>query len=163
MTDSVSADTVVAAIDQARQLYHRLVLVVAPSGSGKTSALAEVARRTDSPVANVNLELAKRMLELTGPQRALQAARLMDEIVSSAGAETVLLDNTEILFDPQLQQDPLRLLQGLARNRTIVASWNGRSEGGCLIYAEPGHPEHRREAAKDCVVVGPNASAGVAG
>ena len=37
----------------------------------------------------------------------------------------VLLDNTEILLDPALEQDSGRLLQLVSRNRTIVASWNG--------------------------------------
>ena len=54
------------------------------------------------------------------------------------------MDNLELLFSPDLAQDPLRLLQGLARNRTIVASWPGFMRGAQLIYAEPSHPEYRR-------------------
>ena len=37
----------------------------------------------------------------------------------------ILLDNMEVIFDVGLKQDPLRLLQGLSRNKTVVAAWNG--------------------------------------
>ena len=71
----------------------------------------------------------------------------------------VLLDNIEILFDAALKQDPLRLLQGVSRNRTIVAAWNGTLENRYLTYASPEHPEHRRysrDARGDVVVVSPD-------
>ena len=69
----------------------------------------------------------------------------------------VLLDNTEILFDPALQQDPLRLLQHVSRNRTIVASWNGTVDDRYLSYADPGHPEHCRYPTGGLVIVVPSA------
>ena len=56
----------------------------------------------------------------------------------------VLLDNTELLFDPTLKQDPLVLMQRASRNRTIVAAWNGTLGNGYLSYAEPDHSEYRR-------------------
>jgi hypothetical protein len=119
------SDQIIAKIGQAVELYHRLILVIAPSGVGKTNALQEVQKRTSTPLINVNLELSRRMLDLTERQRALQLPRLLGDIVASASGEAVLLDNIEILFDPSLKQDPLRLLQGLSRNKTIIAAWNG--------------------------------------
>ena len=65
------------------------------------------------------------MLELTERQRALQLPRLLREIVGNGGDEMILLDNIEVIFDVDLKQDPLRLLQGLSRNKTVVAAWNG--------------------------------------
>jgi len=69
----------------------------------------------------------------------------------------VLLDNIEILFDSALQQNPLLLLQGLSRNRTLVVSWNGSIKDGSLTYAEPGHPEFRKYACKDFLYIDINA------
>jgi hypothetical protein len=65
----------------------------------------------------------------------------------------VVLDNLEILFDKDLKQDPLRLLQGLSRNRAVVASWNGSMTSGRLLYAETGHPEYRSYNAVDALIV----------
>ncbi len=73
----------------------------------------------------------------------------------------IVLDNLEILFDKDLKQDPLRLLQGLSRNRSVVASWNGIATGGKLTYAETGHSEYRNYDLADLTVVGMDGSATV--
>ncbi|MCY4635291.1 MAG: BREX-3 system P-loop-containing protein BrxF [Acidobacteria bacterium] len=149
---------VLARIDGAKALYHRLILVVAPGGSGKTEALREVAASTGARLVNLNLELSRRMLDLTERERALRLPDLLNEVVGK-DEPLVLLDNIEILFDAALKQDPLRLLQGVSRNRTIVAAWNGTLEKGYLTYAAPEHPEHRRYSRGDrgdVVVVGPD-------
>jgi len=152
---SVLADKIIQEIDQAATLYHRLILVVAPTGSGKTSAFLDVQKQTGAPVFNVNLELSRLMLELTERQRSLQIPRLLSEIASGSKADMVLLDNIEMLFDVTLKQDPLRLLQGLSRNMTVVVAWNGIVDGNYLVYAKPDHPEYRRYPIADLRVVSP--------
>jgi len=147
------ADQILRKIDDVDSLYYRLILMVGPAGSGKTSALQELSARTFAPLVNVNLELSHRMLFLTERQRTLQAPKLFGEIVSEAAGELVLLDNIEILFDARLKQDPLRLLQGLSRNKTVVASWHGSVVDGHLTYAVPDHPEYRRYPIHDFLVV----------
>ena len=56
---------------------------------------------------------------------------------------------------PEMAADAafLRLLQGLARNRTIIASWAGEYQGDVLSYGQPGHPEHQRHRNPDAVIV----------
>ena len=152
------ADQIVRQAEQASGLYFRLILVVGPAGSGKTVALQEVQTRMAAPLINVNLELSRRMLDMTERQRALQVARLLEEITGEAGGDVVLLDNVEILFDVSLQQDPLRLLQGISRNKTVVAAWNGTLDKGHMTYETPGHPEHRRCAVSDFLVVAAEAT-----
>ncbi|MCL4079017.1 BREX-3 system P-loop-containing protein BrxF [Coriobacteriia bacterium Es71-Z0120] len=88
------ANQVLRKIGEVCSLYHRLILMVGPAGSGKASALKEVSARA-------------------------------------------------------LQQDPLRLLQGLPRNKTVVAAWNGTIVDGYLTYAGPSHPEYRRYPIRD--------------
>ena len=118
------------------------------------------------------------MLDLSVRQRALQLPRLLGEIVGEATRELVLLDNIEILFDVHLKQDPLRLLQGLSRNKTVVAAWNGKitrdewkmksderqpsdsllntqSSSLYLTYAVPDHTEYRRYPIRDFLVASP--------
>ena len=83
----------------------------------------------------------------------MRVARLLDDIVKQAASDVVLLDNIEMLFAGELAQDPLRLLQGLSRNRTIVASWPGSFDGQTLTYAEPGHCEFKKYVAPQAVIV----------
>ena len=134
-------------------LYHRLILVVGPPRTGKTTALRELVADKGWPLVNVNLALAERLLELTAKQRALRVARLLDQVADEHAGEVLLLDNTEVLFSLELKQDPLRLLQGFARDRTVVAAWAGECEGESLIYADPTHPEYRRYQEPDAVIV----------
>jgi ABC-type uncharacterized transport system ATPase component len=153
------ADQVLRKIGEVCSLYHRLILMVGPAGSGKTSALQEVSASTSAPLVNVNLELSRRMLDLTERQRALQLPRLLRDLVSKGEGEMILLDNIEILFDVGLKQDPLRLLQGLSRNKTVVAAWNGTIVEDSLTYAAPAHPEYRRYPMRDFLVASPEVTA----
>ena len=149
------ADQIMRKVKQTVELYHRLILVVAPAGAGKTNALQDVQNRTSASLVNVNLELSRRMLELTERQRALQLPHLLREIAGNGGDEMILLDNIEVIFDVDLKQDPLRLLQGLSRNKTVVAAWNGTIVETSLTYAAPAHPEYRRYPIHDFLVASP--------
>lgn len=143
MTAPMSKD-LGALCETAATLYHRLVLVVGPARSGKTRLLQAAAAANGWPLINLNQRVSELLLELTQRQRALRVPRLVGDVLGSTGADVVLVDNLELLFSPDLSQDPLRLLQGLARNRTVVASWPGVMVGKQLTYAEPSHPEYRR-------------------
>jgi RNase adaptor protein for sRNA GlmZ degradation len=141
------------AICQAGDLYHRLVLLAGPQGAGKTAALRAIAQAHDYPLINVNLQLCKAMLELTKSQRTRQVERLFKAIIAAVPAEVVLLDNLEVLFDPGLEVEPLRLLLNASRNQTLVAAWNGSFREGTLTYAEPGHPEFAQYKSVEALVV----------
>lgn len=147
------SDQITESMAAVKACYHRLVVVVGPSRSGKTTALQQVRDAAHVPLINVNLELSKRLLDLTERQRSLQIKRLLDDIVGETGCDEVLLDNNEILFDIQLKQDPLRIFQGLSRSRIIVVSWSGRTNAESLFYATPDHPEFRRYPLQDMTVV----------
>lgn len=154
----LTADRIIEKLSAVQGMYHRLILLAARSGSGKTAALQDVASRTGAPLLNLNLEISRRMLDLTERQRLLELPKVLAQVVRRADS-LVLLDNIEILFDVTLKQDPLRLLQGVSRNRTVVAAWNGTLERRYLSYATPEHPEHKRYARRELVVVCPEVMA----
>jgi Cdc6-like AAA superfamily ATPase len=141
------------AISQATSQYYRLVIIAGLPGSGKTAALQQIASRLSSAVVNVNRELSQRMLEMTRSQRSRQVERLLREVIAGIPGDIILLDNMEILFDPELEVEPLRLLQLSSRNRTLVATWSGSFMDGILTYAEPGHPEFQQFKQPDAVII----------
>jgi hypothetical protein len=149
------ADRIIENISHVNGLYHRLIIVLAPPGKGKTIALRVVHERLGLPMININLELSQRMLELTERQRSLQLPGLLSEIVNKPLFETVLLDNIELLFDVSLKQNPLILLQGLSRNKTLVVAWSGTLEHGQIVYGVPSHPEYMRYPIEDMVIICP--------
>lgn len=149
------ADKVMRQLDVASELYHRLIIVAAPAGAGKSSALRVIRERNRAPIVNVNLELSRRLLDLTERQRVLHVPQMLAETFNSFASEVILLDNTEILFDVSLRQDPLRLLQGISRQKTIVVSWNGLVISEQLTYAGPDHPEYRQYSSRGMLLVSP--------
>jgi len=151
-------DKIKRSIQAAEGLYHRLVLLVGEAGTGKTSVLRDVAEEFGTSVINVNLALSSDLLELTVKQRSLRLPGILDQIAEKVQAP-VVLDNLEILFDKDLKQDSLRLLQGISRNRVVVASWNGTMASGRLLYAETGHPEYRSYDSVDALIVGMDGTA----
>ena len=58
-------DKIKRSLQAAKGLYHRLVLLVGETGSGKTAVLRDVAEELGVPVININLELSAQLLELT--------------------------------------------------------------------------------------------------
>lgn len=151
------AEQIIHKLDEVATLYHRLILVVAPPSGGKTQVLGEVARQTGLPYVNLNLELSRMLLDLTERQRLMRLPRLLGDLVDSYDSETVLLDNTELLFETTLKQNPLVLLQGISRHKTIVAAWSGSVDKGHLTYATPEHLEYRRYPSRDLTLVTPAA------
>jgi len=151
MTTRVN-DQLLRALSDARGCYHQLTLLVGPARSGKTNALNELSSAVKSTITNVSLAVASDLLELTPRQRSLRIPDLLNQIIET-DTSIVLLDNLELLFDTTLKQDPLRLLQGISRQKTIVATWQGFSTDNKLTYAEIGHPEYRIYDAVDGLIV----------
>ena len=141
------------AIEQAADSFNRLVLLAGPGESGKTSLLRQVSDLRGCPFVNVNLKLSQSLLELPRSKRPRQVDRIFGELIDECEGDLIVLDDLEVLFDTALQLDPLRLLKLHSRNKTLVASWNGKFQDDVLSYAEPDHPEYKPYRDIDVVVV----------
>lgn len=131
-------------VDDVASLNSKLVLLVGAPGSGKSKLLGQLSRRRNAPVVPLGATFGRRLLTLPAPQRHLMAADLLMGLCDEAsGRDVLLLDNIELLFDRTLRLSPLGLMKRQSHARRIVAAWPGELREGRLVYAAPGHPEHR--------------------
>ena len=143
-----------AMVDEVGSLQTKLILIVGPPRSGKTTAIGELARRRDAKVLNFSAGLGRNLLGLARARRPIEAFEKMRELFDEyAAGDLVLVDNLELLFDRTLKLDPLDTLRRHAHARRVVATWPGELKNGRLTYASPGHPEHQDYAAQGLVAL----------
>ena len=69
-------DELLQRIDQVTSLYNRLILLVAPSGRGKSSILQALQQKTKAPFINIGLKFSQQLIEFNEKQRVLQVSNL---------------------------------------------------------------------------------------
>ena len=117
----------------------RLILLVASSGKGKTQVLRKYAAENGLPLLSLSLLITKAIQAGLQPEKLIGYLR---QELEGLG-EVVLLDNLEVLFQPDLKLQVLQLLKLLSKERTIIAAFPGRVIDGSLVYAEASHPEYK--------------------
>ena len=139
-------------LDEIQTSYNQLILLIGIAGSGKTTILRALERTNNSfkfSYVNVNLSLSKRLINLNTCERRLDLLRILKDIVSEEKGDVLLLDNTEILFDKTLAQDPIKCLTSTSRGKRVIASWSGNCSNGLLTYACPNNPEFQEYKVQD--------------
>jgi tRNA A37 threonylcarbamoyladenosine biosynthesis protein TsaE len=123
----------------------KTILLVGAHGSGKTRTLSKVAEDLASTRVNLNLELGKRLNEVPEKRRAIKTPSFLDEIIDTykEDEKPIIFDNIELLFSPELELEPLSILEDAGRSTLIIAAWPGALQNGSLSYAEPGYKEHK--------------------
>ena len=105
-------------------------------------ACAELARHLGREALDVGVALSRRLLDMEPDVRTGAAARALADMFAAHGFPLVVV-HLEFLFEPSLHIHPLAALRQAARAGLVVAAWPGTVRGAELVYARPGHPEHR--------------------
>lgn len=153
MLYDVAVNKILTNLQDFESLTFQLIILAAPSGSGKTAILQEISKTKKYPLINVNWELASKLRDLSNLQRSLHTGQILTEIIDQYDTLPVLLDNIELLFDVSLKLNPLALLKKISRNRPVISSWNGTVEYNRLNYAVPGHPQYSHYDLDDIIVI----------
>ncbi|MDD3893618.1 MAG: BREX-3 system P-loop-containing protein BrxF [Syntrophomonadaceae bacterium] len=131
-------------IKEAKGSYYRLLLVLNPFADTNTKFLKEGSKLLNQPYINFSLILAGKLMDIPIQRRRYQIVNLLPNLVRNYPEEVLFFDHIELLFLPELEVDPLRALQQISRNKTIVVGWTGVFEDNKLTYASQRHPEYKR-------------------
>lgn len=126
--------------------FSHLLVIVTAAGNPPIGSISADLKKYELDYLDVSLALSGRLAQLPHQHRGKEVMPILREIVDRVEGSGIILDNLGILFDRSLSLRPLKILQELAKNRGIVAVWQGQVVGSKLIYAEPNHPEYCCEA-----------------
>jgi hypothetical protein len=123
--------------------YHKLILVLTQLDD-KAEVGEKISNKYVYDVLNLNLRLSEKLISVPISERWRYVDEYFKKLLNDYKTDVIVLNNIEILFEPHLKVDPLRLLKSTSRYRKIIAIWTGDYTDGVLTYAEPSHPEYRR-------------------
>ncbi len=121
----------------------KLVILVGRPGSGKSRILRGLAHNN---YLDLSKELAKQLLPVPREKRPAQVPALLQELINSREEPVLIIDNIEILFLPEVDLEPLKMLAKLSRSKTLVVAWVGEYDGLQLSWSEPGRPGYKTYA-----------------
>ena len=117
--------------------WHKLLFLCNRNGQFNTTiTITEQFKKV-----NVNLILSQGLINIAKNKYPLYVEDILLETISNKN-KVYLLQHIDILFDPELQVHPIRLLENISKTYKLVVEWPGRYEDGQLYYAEYGHPEY---------------------
>ncbi len=119
-------------------------------------AAVEVKRLFPWQVISMDNVVCEQLLPLPVTARAGQVDRLINLALQAYESGPLLVIDTDVLFEPSLQLDPLLLFQRASRQLPLVVTWAGSFEHSRLSYAVPEHAHYclwrSPELCHDCII-----------
>ncbi|OAA30190.1 hypothetical protein AT15_00345 [Kosmotoga arenicorallina S304] len=129
-----------------------LYLIVGKHGAGKSKALKKISEQLNEFVVNLNMELSKALLEVPIMDRPYRAMKFFDKFPEMEN-NFLLLDNIELLFEPELKLHALSALRNIARKKSVIATWPGEVIRNKLLHAKRGHSEYFEGYLEDEIIL----------
>lgn len=116
--------------------HYNIVILYGPHGIGKTNILRNVASSNGIKYINIGEHLAELIKDISPATRVRNVQPLLESMLETN--TTNIIDDTEILFNKDLNQNIPLLLRNIGRKRTaaLVISIPGVLKDGKLIFSE---------------------------
>lgn len=136
--------------------YYPCCLLVSRDVAVLAQAAVEVKRLFPWQVMSMEDVVCEQLLPLSETTRAAQVIGLIDKALQAYVPGPLLVIDTDVLFEPSLQLDPLLLFQHASRQLPLVVTWAGSFEHGRLSYAVPAHAYNHSwrspDLCRDCII-----------
>ncbi|MGF9964512.1 BREX-3 system P-loop-containing protein BrxF [Bacillus rhizoplanae] len=124
-------------IEQMNSWWHKLIFIC----NDECMIENVVNLSSDIEVLNVNLVLSESLITISKNKYPLYVEEILQRKLNNP-SKIYLLQHIDILFDPVLQINPIRLLENISKRNKLMVIWPGVYKDEQLIYAENGHPEY---------------------
>lgn len=136
--------------------YYPCCLLVSRDVAVLARAAIETQRLFAWSMVSMDDVVCEPLLSLAVTARARQMNGLIDMALQAYEPGPVLVIDSDVLFEPSLQLDPLLLFQHASRQLPLVVTWAGSFEHGRLSYAVPEHAHYRLwrspDLCHDCII-----------
>jgi len=122
---------------------HTCLLLVHPAVSRLEDAANELLSVYEWPRLSVGRKLSPVLLAEIPQRRSRAARQWMKTHLREMSPGPVLCTNIDLLFEPTLKLDPLRLMRDASRVTRLVITWPGSYVDNVLAYAVPDHSHYR--------------------
>ena len=127
----------------ARQLYYPCVLLTQTDVGRLDTAGRYLSERFGWPMLSMGDQLSVALLEIAPRRRPRVAGQAVAEAVGRLAPGPIVCSYIDLLFEPTLELDPLRLLREASRLAPLVVLWPGQHQERTLSYAAPEHAHYR--------------------
>jgi hypothetical protein len=138
-------DDLVRTINQflASPPFPACLLLVHPDPSRLIAAVDQMRDLYRWPDWRTGHELSAALLDVLASDRPAAAANWFAKAAAARKPGPVLVTGIDLLFEPALRLDPLRLLLDIGRTVALIVTWPGQVNNDRLAYAVAGHNHYR--------------------
>lgn len=135
----ITADFISREIEQIKGQRYQLLII--PERKVNKPEILGCLKQLNIPILNLSLILAEQLKSVPEQKRPREVSSTLRQVIHRYDTDVICFEKIEYLFDPELKQDPLRLLESLSGNKVLIVLWPGDVQDNTLTYATPEHPE----------------------
>lgn len=124
-------------------MVYPCVLLVHTDIAALSRVAAQIEEHYGWPRLSVGSRLSQELLPVLPKHRPRSTQRIMQDLVGSFAPGPILWVDVDLLFEPSLALDPLKLMKDCSRQTPAVVMWPGAYENRALSYAVPEHAHYR--------------------
>ncbi|MFL5802090.1 MAG: BREX-3 system P-loop-containing protein BrxF [Roseiflexaceae bacterium] len=128
---------------QAARPYYPCCLLVHPDVRQLQKVAEHVVAWYRWPVLSIGTTLSAALLTVAPGRRSRETHAMLAAATQRFAPGPVLCADIDLLFEPSLALDPLRLLRDSSRIAMLIVLWPGTIAAGILAYAAPAHAHYR--------------------
>ena len=107
----------------------------------------------DLSIINLGLDLSLLLKEHPVESRNSKVIDELNNILTRAQTEHILVKNLDMLFNPEYKLNVLKYFINLSRNRLIFIEWPGKLKSRELEYSEINYPDYQKYNVDDYKIV----------